>query len=49
MIDFDFFDSFDLFDISIIGGLSEEMEEDRRNTKRIEDGWNQDQDDENYF
>jgi len=46
---FDFFDDFDWLEIGILGGLSEEMEEDRRNFKQIEDDWNSDQEDESGY
>jgi len=43
IFDFDWFDEFDLFDISIAGGLSEEIADEERERRKIEDDWNKDQ------
>lgn len=47
--DFDWYDNFDLADISIAGSLSEEMSEEERNRKEIEDGWNSDSEDDHSY
>ena len=36
----------DLLDIGVLGGLSEELADDERERRRIEDEWSQDQEDE---
>lgn len=45
----DWIDDFDWFDMGVLGGLSEELANDERKRKRIEDEWNQDQEDESDY
>lgn len=42
MFDFDFFDDFDVEDWMIIGPLSEELADDERERRRLEDDLDQD-------
>jgi len=46
---FDFFEDFDWLDIGILGGLAEEMADEERERRKIEDDWNQDQENEEKF
>ncbi|MDA3790755.1 MAG: hypothetical protein PF503_19960 [Desulfobacula sp.] len=46
---FDFFEDFGWLDIGILGGLSEEMAEEERERRKIEDDWNKDQENEDNF